>query len=66
MKEYVPETSIPYYVNPKLLQVIHREMNLDYKVGAPSQRNAEGNNNNNNNYNEDDIRDDVAFGTYED
>jgi hypothetical protein len=62
MKEYIPENSIPYYVNPKLLQVIHREMNLDYKVGVPSQRNTEQNKNDN----DDDIRDDIAYGTYED
>ena len=72
MKEHIPEASIPYYVNPKLLQVIHKEVNLDYKVGAaPSGGGGRGyeasnTNNNNSNKNDDDIRDDIAYGTYDD
>ena len=36
--------------------------NLDYKVGVPSQKNVQPNTNDN----DDDIRDDIAYGTYED
>ena len=66
MKEHMPESSIPYYVSPKLLRVMHKELNLDYKIGAPNSNNGNFEANNNNNYNDEDIRDDVAYGTYED
>ena len=66
MKEHMPESSIPYYVSPKLLLVMHKELNLDYKIGAPNSNNGNFEANNNNNYNDEDIRDDVAYGTYED
>lgn len=65
MKEHLPETTIPYYVSPKLLQVLHREMNLEYKTPG---RNNSGNKNLpvNNANDDDDIRDDIGFGTNED
>ncbi len=60
MREHVAESAISYYIDPKLLVIIHREMNIEYKGRTPGQMT------NSINFDEDDIRDDVAYGTYDD
>ncbi len=60
MREHVTESSIPYFIDPKLLVVIHREMNIEYKSKTTEQLA------NTSSFNQDDIRDDVAYGTYDD
>lgn len=69
MRETIPESSIRYYVNPNLLMAIHRELDIEYKVPtAQNQSNygQSGNQNIDKEEDEDDIRDNVDFGTYED
>lgn len=70
MRETIPETSIRYYVNPQLLATIHRELNIEYKMPNNAADNVYGNKaqmaNDNENEDEDDIRDNIDFGTYED
>jgi len=68
MRETIPENSIRFYVNPQLLVTIHRELNIEYKL--PSKENDYGNkpriNDDNDNEDEDDIRDTIDYGTYDD
>jgi pentatricopeptide repeat protein len=68
MRETIPESSIRYYINPNLIMAIHRELNIEYKMPANRQENYMGKNENNNQMNddEDDIRDNIDYGTYED
>jgi hypothetical protein len=61
MKENIPESSIQYFINPKLIVAIHREMNIDYNPRAADSRRKEVSNDNDN-----DIRDDIGYGTYDD
>ena len=66
MRETIPESSIRYYLNPNLLMTIHRELNIEYKM--PGIKGPEGLTklDTENNEDEDDIRDNIDFGTYED
>ena len=67
MRETIPEASIRYYVNPNLLMAIHRELNIEYKIpekqpeafssSKPTPDQSHDN---------DDIRDNVDYGTYDD
>jgi pentatricopeptide repeat protein len=66
MRETIPESSIRYYVNPNLLATIHRELNIDYKVPSAKTQEAYASINNMDNNDEDDIRDNVDYGTYDD
>jgi hypothetical protein len=79
MKEYVPETSLRFYVNPNLLAMIHRELNIDYnpmmqqqqqQQKVPTQTNQQqqrqSENYDDTNENDDEIRDTVDYGTYDD
>ena len=67
MRETIPESSIRYYVNPNLLMAIHRELNVEYKIPNANDENLYSNNKNANlDADDDDIRDNVDFGTYED
>lgn len=63
MKEYLPESSIQYYVNPKLLAVIYKEMNVDFNPRKSQQQQSRPMHDESS-YNE--IRDDIEYGTYED
>ena len=69
MRESIPETSIIYYVNQNLLMTIHQKLNIEYKM--PSTKQADGYGStakqaNSNDNDDDDIRDNVDFGTYDD
>ena len=67
MRQSIPETSIVYYVNQSLLIAIHQKMGIEYK--APAARQADGYASaakQSSNENDDDIRDNVDFGTYDD
>ncbi len=71
MRETIPETSIRYYVNPNLLMAIHRELGIEYKMPVAKNEvdyrsGANMMNNDEKEDDEDDIRDNVDFGTYED
>ena len=66
MRETIPESSIRYYVNPNLLATIHRELNIEYKVPNPKPQEVYTSRDNVENNDEDDIRDNVDFGTYDD
>ena len=60
MKEFIPESSIQYYVNPKLLAVIYKEMNVEFNPRKSQSRPTPDDSA----YNE--IRDDIEYGTNED
>ena len=69
MRETIPETSIVYYVNQSLLIALHQKMGIEYKI--PTARPADGyasapKQSSNDNNDDDDIRDNVDFGTYDD
>ena len=70
MRETMPESSIRYYINPKLIMTIHGELGIEYKM--PSQERQQesnafkSNNQANADNSDDDIRDNVGYGTYED
>jgi pentatricopeptide repeat protein len=66
MRETIPESSIRYYVNPNLLATIHRELNIEYKVPNAKPQEVYTPRNDVDNNDEDDIRDNVDFGTYDD
>lgn len=68
MRVSIPESSIRYYVNPNLLAVIHRELGIEYTMPSAQPINTfskkiEANDEEEDN---DDIRDNVGYGTYED
>lgn len=70
MRSSIPEQTIKFYVNPKLLMAIHRELNIDYNPASTSKRAEEPASskqsfNNQQDY-DDDIRDNVGYGTYDD
>ena len=68
MRESIQETSIVYYVNQSLLIAIHQKMGIEYKLPATKQPDNYGSStkHSNINDNDDDIRDNVDFGTYDD
>lgn len=69
MRETIPESSIRYYINPNLLMAIHRELDIEYKMPTAQKQGNYGQDVNENvekDEDEDDIRDNVDFGTYED
>lgn len=66
MRGIVPESSIKFYVNPQLLIAIHKELNIDYKPVAASRHVENGSNRQTNVDTNDDIRDTVDYGTYDD
>lgn len=68
MRGMIPESSIKFYVNPQLLMAIHKELNIDYKTVASSKQNLtpELSDSRGPINNDDDIRDTVDFGTYDD
>jgi len=68
MRESIPETSIVYYVNQSLLIAIHQKMGIEYKLPAARQADSYGASaaKQSSNDNDDDIRDNVDYGAYED
>lgn len=71
MRESISEQSIKYYVNPNVIMAIHRELNIEYKMPQPTQRrddqfrsSVQGNRQENDD--DDEIRDTVDYGTYDD
>ena len=70
MRETIPETSIRYYVNPNLLIAIHRELDIEYKMPTKNEESVYNQGmkeeQNGDNEDEDEIRDNIDFGTYED
>lgn len=67
MRETIPESSIRFYVNPTLLALIHRELNIEYKMPSNKSENTFSSSKNYaNNNDDDDIKDNVDYGTYED
>jgi pentatricopeptide repeat protein len=70
MREIMPESSIRYYINPKLIMTIHGELGIEYKMPS-QQRQQEENTFKSNNQpkadnSDDEIRDTIGYGTYED
>jgi intraflagellar transport protein 140 len=66
MRASIPESSIKFYVNPNLLIAIHRELNIEYnEASSSSRRDNVKQHQQQSDYN-DDIRDNVDFGTYDD
>jgi pentatricopeptide repeat protein len=64
MRETVQESSIKYYINPKVIMAIHKEMNIEYKMPSSNTR-PQTSTNRAENANDDDIRDNVGYGSYE-
>ncbi len=65
MRSTIPESSIKFYVNPQLLAAIHKELNIDYKPVANS-RQDDTPDSKAPALADDDIRDTVDYGTYDD
>lgn len=63
MRGTIPESSIKFYVNPKLLMAIHKELGIEYRPPASSNRPQTAASSNDMG---DDIRDNVDYGTYDD
>lgn len=70
MRQSVPEQSIKFYVNQNLLMQIHRELNIEYKPSTDENTFSGGKQDakQSGNYdaNDDDIRDNVGYGGYDD
>lgn len=66
MRESIPESSIRYYVNPNLLVAIHKELNIEYKMPSAKAQDVYTGRNDVDNNDDEDIRDNVDFGTYDD
>lgn len=66
MRESIPESSIRYYVNPNLLLAIHKELNIEYKMPSAKAQDVYTGRNDVDNNDDEDIRDNVDFGTYDD
>lgn len=68
MRGTIPDSSIKFYVNPQLLMAIHKELNIEYKVPTISKQNfaADSNESKQQYSNDDDIKDTVDYGTYDD